>query len=210
MNISTSVRWVAGPVNVSPIGKLRSSGRSQSTSTVPHSRHAQLSNGTEGAADPSIAFTRGGSGLGVDTCTGPSLGRWSSPSLAGAAAPVVGEAGVPGELAWLVPPLSGIEARQLFVERAQAVLPSFALNDAAGAIDEICRRLDHLPLAIELAAARVPVLPPDKIAERLDEAFKLLTKGSRTSLPRHRTLRATMEWSYGLLSERERFCPFTL
>jgi len=111
--------------------------------------------------------------------------------------------GVPGELAWLVPPLSGIEARQLFVERAQAVLPSFALNDAAGAIDEICRRLDHLPLAIELAAARVRVLTPEQIAQRLHDAFKLLTSGTRTALPRHRTLRAAMEWSFALLGERE-------
>ena len=68
---------------------------------------------------------------------------------------------------------------------------------------EICRRLDCIPLAIELAAARVRVLSPEQIARRLDDAFRLLTSGSRTALPRHRTLRATMEWSYQLLTERE-------
>ena len=112
--------------------------------------------------------------------------------------------GITGETAWLVPPLSSTEAAQLFVERAQAVLPSFSLADGNTAtVAEICRRLDHLPLAIELAAARVRVLPPEQIAHRLDDAFKLLTTGSRTSLPRHRTLRATMEWSFALLAERE-------
>ncbi|HET9385036.1 MAG TPA: BTAD domain-containing putative transcriptional regulator [Gemmatimonadales bacterium] len=112
--------------------------------------------------------------------------------------------GVTGETAWLVPPLNSTEAAQLFVERAQAVLPSFSLADGnTAAVAEICRRVDHLPLAIELAAARVRVLPPEQIAHRLDDAFKLLTTGNRTSLPRHRTLRATMEWSFALLGERE-------
>lgn len=112
--------------------------------------------------------------------------------------------GAASETAWLVPPLASTEALQLFVERAQSVLPSFALDasNTAG-IQEICRRLDGLPLAIELAAARVRVLTPAQIAERLDQAFRLLTSGSRTSLPRHRTLRATMEWSYALLAPRE-------
>lgn len=112
--------------------------------------------------------------------------------------------GAASETAWLVPPLATTEALQLFVERAQSVMPSFALdaNNTAG-IQEICRRLDGLPLAIELAAARVRVLTPAQIAERLDRAFGLLTSGGRTSLPRHRTLRATMEWSYALLAPRE-------
>ena len=112
--------------------------------------------------------------------------------------------GAASETAWLVPPLATIEALQLFVERAQSVMPSFALDafNTAG-IQEICRRLDGLPLAIELAAARVRVLTPAQIAERLDRAFGLLTSGGRTSLPRHRTLRATMEWSYTLLAPRE-------
>jgi len=112
--------------------------------------------------------------------------------------------GVASETAWLVPPLVSAEAVQLFVERAQAVLPSFTLDDGnRPMVSEICRRLDGLPLAIELAAARVRVLTPAQIAQRLDDAFRLLTTGSRTSLPRHRTLRATMEWSFALLGERE-------
>ncbi|HEU4565747.1 MAG TPA: tetratricopeptide repeat protein, partial [Gemmatimonadaceae bacterium] len=111
---------------------------------------------------------------------------------------------VPGETAWLVPPLADGEATQLFVERARAALPSFALGAANGdAVRDICRRLDGIPLAIELAAARVRVLSPAQIAARLDDAFRLLTSGSRTALPRHRTLRGTMDWSYSLLSERE-------
>ena len=112
--------------------------------------------------------------------------------------------GVASETAWLVPPLSTNEAVQLFVERAQAVLPSFELTDAnAASVHEISRRLDGIPLAIELAAARVRVLTPAQIARRLDDAFRLLTNGSRTALPRHRTLRATMDWSHALLGERE-------
>ena len=112
--------------------------------------------------------------------------------------------GVPSETAWLVPPLADTEAVGLFVERAQAALPSFALTAAtAPRVAEICRRLDGLPLAIELAAARVRVLSPAQIAERLDDAFRLLTSGGRTALPRHRTLRATMEWSFALLGDRE-------
>ncbi|HET7459501.1 MAG TPA: BTAD domain-containing putative transcriptional regulator [Gemmatimonadaceae bacterium] len=112
--------------------------------------------------------------------------------------------GVPSEMAWLVPPLVSDEAVQLFVERAQATLPGFGLTTGnAAALVEICRRLDGIPLAIELAAARVRVLSPEQIARRLDDAFRLLTAGSRTALPRHRTLRATMEWSFGLLGARE-------
>lgn len=112
--------------------------------------------------------------------------------------------GVPGETAWLVPPLAVAEATNLFVERAQAVLPTFGLTDAnATPVTEICRRLDGIPLAIELAAARIRVLSPDQIAERLSDAFRLLSAGSRTALPRHRTLRGTMEWSYALLNPRE-------
>ena len=112
--------------------------------------------------------------------------------------------GVASETAWLVPPLASTEAVQLFVERAQAVLPSFALTSAnVAAVGEICRRLDGMPLAIELAAARVRVLSPEQIAHRLANAFRLLTGGSRTALPRHRTLRAAMDWSFDLLGARE-------
>src|SRR5215218_9685711 len=112
--------------------------------------------------------------------------------------------GVASETAWLVPPLASAEAVQLFVERARATLPSFCLTSAnTEAVTEICRRLDGIPLAIELAAARVRVLSPEQIARRLDDAFRLLTTGSRTALARHRTLRATMEWSFALLAVRE-------
>ena len=112
--------------------------------------------------------------------------------------------GVASETAWLVPPLASAEAVQLFVDRARATMPSFALTAAnTGAVTEICRRLDGIPLAIELAAVRVRVLSPEQIARRLDDAFRLLTTGSRTALARHRTLRATMEWSFALLGTRE-------
>ena len=112
--------------------------------------------------------------------------------------------GIPSETAWLVPPLGSAEAVQLFVERAQASLPSFDLNDSnSAAVRDICRRLDGIPLAIELAAARVRVLSPEQIVVRLNDAFRLLTSGSRTALPRQRTLRGTMDWSYALLERRE-------
>jgi len=124
--------------------------------------------------------------------------------------------GVPGERPVVVPPLSlptgatatsvlTSEAAQLFVERAQAILPAFQLTDSnAGAIAHICRRLDGLPLAIELAAARIRVLSVEQIAERLDRRFDLLTAGARATIPRHKTLRAAIEWSFDLLDERER------
>lgn len=112
--------------------------------------------------------------------------------------------GVMSETAWLVPAMSLTEAVQLFVDRAQSSLPSFTLTEAnRPAVEEICRRLDGIPLAIEFAAARVRVLPPEQIARRLDDAFRLLSSGNRTAMPRHRTLRATMEWSHALLGARE-------
>lgn len=112
--------------------------------------------------------------------------------------------GVIGETAWLVPRLDDGEAAQLFVERARAAVPSFTLSDGnRDAIEQICTRLDGIPLAIELAAARVRVLSPKQIAARLDDVFGLLTVSSRNALPRHRTLRSTMEWSFALLSARE-------
>ncbi len=92
----------------------------------------------------------------------------------------------------------------LFAERAHAVAPGFELTGAnAGAVAEICRRLDGLPLAIELAAARVRLLPPQALASRLDERFSLLTGGARDLPERQRTLRNTLDWSYGLLSAGE-------
>lgn len=95
-------------------------------------------------------------------------------------------------------------AVQLFRDRALAVKPDFAITaDNCAAIGQICRRLDGIPLAIELAAARIRVLSPRQIAERLDDRFRLLTGGSRTALPRQRTLHALIDWSYDLLSQPE-------
>jgi predicted ATPase/DNA-binding CsgD family transcriptional regulator len=126
--------------------------------------------------------------------------------------------GVSGEIHWLVPPLSApdhphalsskepskYEAVRLFVERATEVLPSFVLTDQnASAVIEVCRKLDGMPLAIELAAARVKVLSVAQISERLERCFSLLTTDSSTTVPRQRTLRATIDWSHGLLSEDE-------
>lgn len=97
------------------------------------------------------------------------------------------------------------EAVHLFVDRAGAVQPGFALTaQNAGAILQICRRLDGIPLAIELAAARVKLFSPEEIAARLDNRFRLLTGGSRTALPRQQTLKALIDWSYELLAEEER------
>ena len=99
----------------------------------------------------------------------------------------------------------GYESVRLFVDRAQAALPGFAVTPAnAAAVQEICRRLDGIPLAIELAAARVRVFSVEQIAARLDDRFRLLTAGPRTAMPRQQTLRATVDWSYDLLSEPER------
>ncbi|HRP08391.1 MAG TPA: BTAD domain-containing putative transcriptional regulator [Gemmatimonadales bacterium] len=112
--------------------------------------------------------------------------------------------GVPGEVAWLVPPLNQGEAEQLFVERARSVLPTFESGPTHGAaIRDLCTRLDGMPLAIELAAARVRVLSPGQIAQRLEDALGVLSGGGRTTLPRHRTLRGAIDWSYALLTGRE-------
>jgi predicted ATPase/DNA-binding SARP family transcriptional activator len=96
-------------------------------------------------------------------------------------------------------------AVRLFADRAAAVRPGFAVNrSTVDAVVEICRRLDGLPLAIELATARLRTLPVDQIAARLGDRFRLLTGGSRTALPRHQTLQAVVEWSWDLLAEDER------
>ena len=96
-------------------------------------------------------------------------------------------------------------AVQLFVERARAADPRFTLDDRnAPTIAAICRRLDGIALAIEMAASRAPMLGVDKLAEKLDERFRVLTGGRRTALPRQQTLRATLDWSHGLLSDNER------
>jgi predicted ATPase/DNA-binding SARP family transcriptional activator len=130
--------------------------------------------------------------------------------------------GLTGEVSWPVAPLSlppaqGVgsesapdtllqyEAVHLLVERAAAAASGFVLdeNNAAATV-QVCRRLDGIPLAIELAAARLKVLPVEQIAARLDDRFRLLTGGSRSALPRQQTLRATLDWSYELLAEPER------
>jgi non-specific serine/threonine protein kinase len=125
-----------------------------------------------------------------------------------------------GETAWRVPSLSlpaivpdlppgrllKSEAVDLFLRRAMSVKADFRLSDEdAPVVAEICRRLDGLPLAIELAAARTPVLSPRQIAERLDDRFRLLTSGTRNAPTRQQTLRATLDWSYGLLSTKEQW-----
>jgi predicted ATPase len=108
---------------------------------------------------------------------------------------------VAGEQEYPVPPLLEAEAFELFHVRARAAVPDFSAN---GAVTEICRRLDNLPLAVELAAARVVALSPEQILERLDKRLPLLTRGPRNVPKRQRTLRATIEWSYELLSQGER------
>src|SRR5205823_4381964 len=96
-------------------------------------------------------------------------------------------------------------AVQLFVERVRATEPHFGLDQCvAPAAIAICRRLDGIALAIELAAARAAALGVEGIASHLDDRFHLLSSGRRTALPRHQTLRATLDWSYELLSEAER------
>jgi predicted ATPase/class 3 adenylate cyclase len=125
--------------------------------------------------------------------------------------------GIGGEVAWQVPPmsvppdnavapeaLSDYEAVRLFIERCRLTRADFVLTtENAAAVRQICRQLDGIPLAIELAAARVRVLSVQEIAERLDDRFRLLTGGSRTALRRQQTLRALVDWSHDLLSPEE-------
>jgi predicted ATPase/class 3 adenylate cyclase len=107
-----------------------------------------------------------------------------------------------------LPPLDQLaktDSIRLFLERAVAAKPDFALTQGnASSLVQICSRLDGIPLAIELAASRVKVLSPEQIAARLDDRFRLLTGGSRAALPRQQTLRATIDWSYSLLSDAEK------
>ena len=127
--------------------------------------------------------------------------------------------GVHSETIWYVPSLAlpGTQQRpklkelkefasiQLFVERARALKPELTLTDQSmRSIVQICQQLDGIPLAIELAAARIRVLSVDEIASRLSDRFSVLTLGSRTALPRHQTLRATIDWSHDLLTDLER------
>ena len=113
--------------------------------------------------------------------------------------------GVTGESAMRVPSLTEDAAVELFVERAVTARPGFSLSPSSErAVRDICRRLDGIPLAIELAASRVRVLSPQQIADGLADRFRLLTGGARTALPRQRTLEASVDWSYRLLSPAER------
>ncbi|MER6025499.1 BTAD domain-containing putative transcriptional regulator [Streptomyces sp. NPDC001851] len=109
--------------------------------------------------------------------------------------------GITGEVLVPVPALPPEPAEQLFLDRARAVRPGF---DGHARVADICRALDGLPLAIELAAARLRTLEPRELADRLDDRFRLLFRGDRTKAPRHRTLRAVVEWSWELLDEEER------
>ena len=126
---------------------------------------------------------------------------------------------VPGEVVFRVPSLAipdpdsaeapeallGYEAVRLFVERAGAVSPGFRLDESnAAAVARICHRLDGLPLALELAAARTDALAADALAERLDDRFRLLRAGSRAAPTRQQTLEAALDWSYELLADVER------
>jgi predicted ATPase/class 3 adenylate cyclase len=107
--------------------------------------------------------------------------------------------------------LSQYEAVKLFIDRAKAAVPSFSVNNEnAPALAQVCYRLDGIPLAIELAAAKVRVLGLEQIAKRLDDRFRLLTSGSRTALERHQTLRAAIDWSYNLLSPTEQVLFYRL
>ncbi|MET9557046.1 BTAD domain-containing putative transcriptional regulator [Streptomyces sp. NPDC006645] len=112
--------------------------------------------------------------------------------------------GVPGEVVRPVGPLPEPMALRLLADRGAAARPGFRTQDDPAAAEEICRRLDGLPLAIELAAARLRMLTPRQIADRLDDRFRLLTGGSRTVLPRQQTLRAVVDWSWDLLDSAER------
>ncbi|MER6942391.1 BTAD domain-containing putative transcriptional regulator [Nonomuraea sp. NPDC000554] len=124
---------------------------------------------------------------------------------------------VPGERLAPIPPLeqpptgvgveraAGYPSVRLLLDRAVAARPAFALDDGnVTAVVALCRRLDGMPLAIELAAARLRTMTPQQLADRLDDRFRLLTGGSRTALPRQQTLRAVVEWSWDLLDEPER------
>jgi predicted ATPase/class 3 adenylate cyclase len=126
---------------------------------------------------------------------------------------------IAGEVAWRVPPLgvpeaagslpadrlAEYEAIRLFVDRASASRPGFTLTDQNGAaVAQVCRRLDGIPLAIELAAARIRAMSPEEILKRLDDRFRLLTGGGRTAMPRQQTLQAAVDWSHGLLGDEEK------
>ncbi len=113
--------------------------------------------------------------------------------------------GIPGETTWRVPSLDHTAAEALFIERATHVRPGFApTSDERATVSRICRRLDNIPLAIELAAARTRMMAPARIASALEEDFRVLTGGARTVMPRQQTLEACVAWSHNLLDDDER------
>jgi predicted ATPase len=140
----------------------------------------------EGAAEVAQALLRSGAGVTVLTTGREPLG-------------------VAGETVWQMPPLSEDDALDLFLERASLVRPGFTL-DAPGedAVRTMCRRLDGIPLALELAAAWLRTLTPRQIAAGLDDRFALLVRGPRGAVPRQQTLAASIEWSHALLDEPDR------
>jgi predicted ATPase/DNA-binding CsgD family transcriptional regulator len=140
----------------------------------------------EGAAEVAQALLRAGAELTVLTTSREPLG-------------------VAGETVWQVPPLSEDDALALFLERASLVLPGFTLDGSSeAAVRTMCRRLDGIPLALELAAAWLRTLSPRQIEAGLDDRFALLVGGPRGAAPRQQTLAASIEWSHALLDERDR------
>jgi predicted ATPase/class 3 adenylate cyclase len=110
-----------------------------------------------------------------------------------------------GAASQIVPEMLKYESVRLFIERASIINPAFEFTPLnAFAVAQVCKRLDGIPLAIELAAARIKVMTVEQVAQRLDDRFRLLTGGSRTAMQRHQTLRAAIDWSYDLLPENER------
>ena len=153
---------------------------------------------------------RSGPGLQILATSQQALGMagevaFRVPSLATPEDDVLAGAGEGPEVVAALEAMQGYGAVRLFIERARFGQPGFALS-AQNARDvlTVCRRLDGIPLAIELAAARVAVLSPGQLAERLDDRFRLLTRGNRAAPARHQTLRTLVEWSYGLLTPEER------
>lgn len=142
----------------------------------------------------------------LDACAALTLGLFGECSKLTVLATSRQPIGIAGELVWRVPALSSAEeAIELFTDRAALTLPARALvGDSIAIVEDICERLDRLPLAIELAAARAHMLSLEDIADGLDDRFRLLTGGWRTASPRQQTLRASMDWSYSLLTESER------
>lgn len=132
------------------------------------------------------------------TCTVPPL------PVPGRRAPGAGEAGGAGQSGDAADGAAG-DAVELFAQRAAAVLPGFTVTEGNRSdVVKLCRRLDGIPLAIELAAVRLRAVPLSQLIERLEDRFRLLAGGRRTALPRHQTLRTAIDWSYGLCGERER------